>query len=79
MMLSPRSLMTCSTAGTDKINELYGTEITVEFSSAWKDNELESAAELAAIVGESETVDEVAEDPETPEESEVIEDDENET
>lgn len=64
--------------GADKINELYGTEITVEFSSAWKDNKLESAAELAAIAGESKTVDEVAEDPRHPEESEVIED-ENET
>lgn len=72
-------MLNCRKRGADKINELYGTEITVEFSSAWKDNELESAAELAAIVGESETVDEVAEDPETPKESEVIEDDENET
>ncbi len=72
-------MLNCRKRGADKINELYGTEITVEFSSAWKDNELESAAELAAIVGESETVDEVAEDLETPEESEVIEDDETET
>lgn len=72
-------MLNCRKRGADKINELYGTEITVEFSSAWKDNELESAAELAAIVGESETVDEVAEDLETPEESEVIEDDKNET
>lgn len=61
-------MLNCRKRGADKINELYGTEITVEFSSAWKDNELESAAELAAIVGESETVDEVAEGPETPEE-----------
>lgn len=72
-------MLNCRKCGADKINELFGTEITVEFSSAWKDNELESAAELAAIVGESETVDEAAEDPETPEESEVIEDDKNET
>lgn len=72
-------MLNCRKRGADKINELYGTEITVEFSSAWKDNELESAAELAAIVGESETVDEVAQDPETPKESEVIEDDKSET
>lgn len=72
-------MLNCRKHGADKINELYGTEITVEFSGAWKDNELESAAELAAIVGESETVDEVAEDPETPEESEVTEDDKSET
>ena len=72
-------MLDCRKRGADKINELYGTEITVEFSSAWKDNELESAAELAAIEGESETVDEVTEDPETPEESEVIEDDKSET
>ena len=41
-------MLNCRKRGADKINELYGTEITVEFSSAWKDNELESAAELAA-------------------------------
>lgn len=72
-------MLDCRKRGADKINELYGTEITVDFSSAWKDNELESTAELAAIKGESETVDEVAEDPETPKESEVIEDDKSET
>ena len=64
-------MLECRKRGADKINELYGTEITVDLASAWKENELESEAELEAISDEAE----IAEETESaPEESEVTDD-----
>lgn len=39
----------------EDVNKLYGTEISVDFASAWEDNELEAEAELESIIAESET------------------------
>lgn len=41
-------------AGAKEINRLYGTEISVEFAGAWKDNEDERNAELEALENEAE-------------------------
>lgn len=63
-------MLACRKLAADKINEKYGTQISVDFNSAWKDNEVEAEAELDAIMNpepEPET------EPET-EESEVSED-----
>ena len=35
--------------GAEKVNAMFGTDITVEFNSAWKDNEIEIEKELDAI------------------------------
>ena len=35
--------------GAEKVNAMFGTDITVEFNSAWKDNEIEIEKELEAI------------------------------
>ena len=40
----------------DKINNMFGTNITVDFASAWKENKQEASAELEAITGETENV-----------------------
>ena len=67
-------MLACRQRGAEAINDLFGTDISVEFSSAWKDNELESAAELDAITAASDP--EPEPDPqETEDESEVKEDD----
>lgn len=35
--------------GVERINAMFGTDISVEFNSAWKDNEIEHTAELNAV------------------------------
>ena len=35
--------------GAEKVNAMFGTNISVEFNSAWKDNEIEIEKELDAI------------------------------
>ena len=65
-------MLECRKRGVDKINELYGTEITVDLASAWKENELESETELEAISGEAE----IAEETETTQEESEVTDDE---
>lgn len=40
----------------EEVNKKYGTEISVDFASAWKDNELEAEAELDALEAEGEDV-----------------------
>ena len=42
-------MLKCRKLAAEKINEKYGTEITVDFDSAWKDNEIETAAEQDAL------------------------------
>lgn len=41
-------------AGAEEINRLYGTDISVNFAGAWKDNEDERNAELEAVEKEAE-------------------------
>lgn len=37
----------------EKVNEMFGTNITVDFDSAWKDNEIENAAAIESIENNS--------------------------
>lgn len=36
--------------GVEKVNNLFGTDIEVEFDSAWKENQIEHAAELLQLI-----------------------------
>jgi hypothetical protein len=58
--------------GLDKVNEIFGTNIDVEFSSSWKNNEIELTAQQNALFemnsDESNTTDEpdITDDEEQP-------------
>lgn len=57
--------------GSERVNEMFGTDITVEFNSAWRDNEIEiklEQAKMAADAEPEEPEDNPKEDPEEPEE-----------
>lgn len=60
----------------EEINAKYGTNISIDFASAWKENELESEAELEAISGDDPEPENVSR--ETSEESEENEDERKE-
>jgi len=58
----------------DKVNEMFGTDIRVKFSSAWEDNRIELEAEQNQIISEySETVEDETVEDETVED-ETVED-----
>ena len=40
----------------EDVNSMFGTELSVDFASAWKDNEIEAAAELEAVQAESDNL-----------------------
>lgn len=42
-------MLRCRNEGAERVNRLYGTEITVELASSWEDNQEEIDAEQAAI------------------------------
>lgn len=68
------NMLECRRVALEKINEMYGLDITVELASSWKDNQVEIEAELKQL--------ENAADPEeTPEETleEEAEEDPEET
>ena len=44
----------------EQVNEMFGTNITVDFDSAWKDNERENKVAIDAMESETETTNEVA-------------------
>ena len=44
----------------EQVNEMFGTNITVDFDSAWKDNEIENEVTIEAMEAEAETTEEVA-------------------
>lgn len=48
----------------DKVNEMFGTNITVRFNSAWEINEREEEAAVEQIEAAAETSEEIAEQPE---------------
>lgn len=48
----------------EKVNNMFGTSITVRFNSAWEMNEIEENAIVESITAEAETADEVAAAPE---------------
>ena len=53
--------------GLNEVNDMFGTNITVEFDSSWKDNEIENKVMIDSIIDSS--IDRVKETPEeTPEE-----------
>ena len=62
------NMLKCRREALAKINEKYGTNITVEFNSAWKTNEVELDKILSAIGG--------SEEPQTKEE--IKEEEQNE-
>lgn len=67
-------MLKCRKRAADEINEKYGTEITVDFDSAWKDNEIETEAEQAAITQEDPPQEAEPEQEQEQEESEVKDD-----
>ena len=44
----------------EQVNEMFGTNITVDFDSAWKDNEIENEVAIEAMEAQAETTEEVA-------------------
>lgn len=56
-------MLTNRQIGAEKVNSMFGTNISVEFNSAWKDNEVEIEKELDAITdnGEGENDNETGE------------------
>lgn len=60
----------------EQVNEMFGTSITVDFDSAWKDNEIENEVAIEAMEAEAETTEEVANETENieaaPETDEVL-------
>ena len=44
----------------EQVNEMFGTNIIVDFDSAWKDNEIENEVAIEAMEAEAETTEEVA-------------------
>ena len=47
------SMLECRIENVKKINEMYGTNIEVEYSSAWKDNQTEQKYELIKLENEA--------------------------
>lgn len=76
------TMLACRKEAAEEINRLFGTEITVEFNSAWEDNEkeneavmqqIEAAADQADDVDTVETTpDDVVDEQSTPDEVEEI-------
>ena len=55
------TMLACRKEAAEEINRLFGTEITVEFNSAWEDNEKENEAVMQQIEAAAYQVDEVTE------------------
>ena len=65
-------MLQCRREALEKINAMFGTEITVDFSSSWRINEKEIASQLAERNGENaETIS--VENPEQEQEQETPE------
>lgn len=45
------NMLLCRKQDLEKVNEFFGTEIEVSFSSAWLENQIESRATLSSMVG----------------------------
>lgn len=74
------TMLACRKEAAEEINKLFGTNISVEFNSAWADNEKENEAVMEQIEAAAESTDEVSDETEAPVEvsdqtDEVIEDD----
>ena len=74
------TMLACRKEAAEEINKLFGTNISVEFNSAWADNEKENEAVMEQIEAAAESTDEVSDEAEAHVEvsdqtDEVIEDD----
>ena len=56
------TMLACRKEAAEEINKLFGTNITVEFNSAWLDNEKENEAVMEQIEAAAEGEEEVTED-----------------
>ena len=54
-------MLKCRKEFVEEVNDMFGTNITVEFDSAWADNELENEAALEAIEAQATMTEEAAE------------------
>lgn len=52
----------------EKVNKMFGTNITVDFNSAWEVNEIQEESEIKQIKAQTEIIENQAENPEMPEE-----------
>lgn len=68
-------MLKCRQEALEKVNAMFGTNISVELASSWEDNEEELEAEMDAIEAEPNETDAPTEEPETEKESEENEDD----
>lgn len=68
-------MLKCRQEGAQRVNDLFGTEITVELSSAWEDNLEEIELEHSKLEAEADTEEpeDPEEEPEDPEEDEDVE------
>ena len=78
------TMLACRKEAAEEINRLFGTNISVEFNSAWLDNEKENEAVMDQIEAAAESTEEVSDEAEAPVEvsdqtDEVIEDTADET
>lgn len=60
------TMLQCRKDAADEINRLFGTDISVEFNSAWLDNEIENQAVIDSIEAESEGVSDESNDTKIP-------------
>ena len=73
-------MLQCRREALEKINAMFGTEITVDFSSSWRINEKEIASQLAERNGENaETISVENPEQETPEQEQETPEQEQET
>lgn len=56
------TMLACRKEAAEEINKLFGTNISVEFNSAWEDNEKENEAVMQQIEAAADQADEVTED-----------------
>lgn len=61
------TMLACRKEAAEEINRLFGTEISVEFNSAWADNEKENEAVMQQIEAAADQADEVTENDSVPE------------
>lgn len=69
-------MLKCRKEALEKVNDMYGTNITVELDSAWKDNEKENELTMEVMEAEAQTATEVGNETDNveaaPEEDEVL-------
>lgn len=60
------TMLACRKEAAEEINRLFGTNISVEFNSAWLDNEKENEAVMDQIKASAEATEEVSDEAEAP-------------